>query len=103
MYQSIADEFAVKIENLSDKTNISSILKTQYLREYQKELADQIGKLNWQIESNIKNGMSSGAVLQLQQHTGDNRPIYRLGGDDPASPQMLAEGAAVNVVPFQGL
>lgn len=57
MYQSIADEFAVKIENLSDKTNISSILKTQYLREYQKELADQIGKLNWQIEASIKNGM----------------------------------------------
>lgn len=57
MYQSIADEFAVKIENLSDKTNISSILKTQYLREYQKELADQIGKLNRQIESNIKIGM----------------------------------------------
>lgn len=57
MYQSIADEFAVKIENLSDKSNVSSILKAQYLREYQKELADQIGKLNRQIESNIKGGM----------------------------------------------
>ena len=40
MYQEIADQYSRRIENLSDKTNISSILRTQYLREYQKQLAD---------------------------------------------------------------
>lgn len=57
MYQSIADEFAKKIEILSDRSNISSILKTQYLREYQKELADEISKINQTIGTNIKSGM----------------------------------------------
>ena len=32
MYQEIADQYSRRIENLSDKTNISSILRTQYLR-----------------------------------------------------------------------
>ena len=40
MYQEIADQYSRRIENLSDKTNISSILRTQYLREYQKQLAE---------------------------------------------------------------
>ena len=32
MYQEIADQYSKRIENLSDKTNISSILRMQYLR-----------------------------------------------------------------------
>ena len=38
MYQEIADQYSRRIENLSSKTNISSILRTQYLNEYQKQL-----------------------------------------------------------------
>lgn len=67
MYQSIANGFAWKIKWLSDKSNISSVLKIQYLQEYQKELADEIGKINQKIGNNIKNGME-----QVAQAVVDN-------------------------------
>ena len=65
MYQEIADQYSRRIEYLSDKTNISSILRTQYLREYQKQLADELGKVNRRIESNIKSGMTKTAEAVL--------------------------------------
>ena len=67
MYQEIADQYSRRIENLSDKTNISSILRTQYLREYQKQLADELGKVNRRIESNIKSGMTKTAEAVLEE------------------------------------
>ena len=67
MYQEIADQYSRRIESLSDKTNISSILRTQYLREYQKQLADELGKVNRRIESNIKSGMTKTAEAVLEE------------------------------------
>ena len=67
MYQEIADQYSRRIESLSDKTNISSILRTQYLREYQKQLADELGKVNRKIESNIKSGMTKTAEAVLEE------------------------------------
>lgn len=67
MYQNIADQYSRRIEYLSDKTNISSILRTQYLREYQKQLADELGKVNRRIESNIKSGMTKTAEAVLEE------------------------------------
>ena len=67
MYQDIADQYSRRIEYLSDKTNISSILRTQYLREYQKQLADELGKVNRRIESNIKSGMTKTAEAVLEE------------------------------------
>ena len=67
MYQNISHNFGKKIKSLEGKTNISSILKTQYLHEYQKELADEISKINQKIGSNIKNGME-----QVAQAVVDN-------------------------------
>lgn len=67
MYQNISYNFGKKIKSLEGKTNISSILKTQYLHEYQKELADEISKINQKIGSNIKNGME-----QVAQAVVDN-------------------------------
>lgn len=66
MYQEIADQYSRRIENLSSKTNISSILRTQYLNEYQKQLADELGKVNRRIESNIKSGMKQTAEAVLE-------------------------------------
>lgn len=66
MYQEIANQFSRRIESLSDKTNISSILRVQYLNEYQKQLADEISKINRQIESNIKSGMTKTAEAVLE-------------------------------------
>lgn len=67
MYQEIADQYSRRIENLSSKTNISSILRTQYLNEYQKQLADELGKVNRRIESNIKSGMTQTAEAVLEE------------------------------------
>ena len=67
MYQEIADQYSRRIESLSDKTNISSILRIQYLREYQKQLADELGKVNRRIESNIKSGMTKTAEAVLEE------------------------------------
>ena len=67
MYQEIADQYSRRIEYLSDKTNISSILRMQYLREYQKQLADELGKVNRRIESNIKSGMTKTAEAVLEE------------------------------------
>lgn len=67
MYQEIADQYSRRIEYLSDKTNISSILRIQYLREYQKQLADELGKVNRRIESNIKSGMTKTAEAVLEE------------------------------------
>lgn len=66
MYQEIADQYSRRIENLLSKTNISSILRTQYLNEYQKQLADELGKANRRIESNIKSGMKQTAEAVLE-------------------------------------
>lgn len=67
MYREIADQYSRRIENLSGKTNISSILRTQYLNEYQKQLADELGKVNRRIESNIKSGMTHTAEAVLEE------------------------------------
>ena len=67
MYLKISNNFGQKIKELEGKTNISSILRTQYLHEYQKELADEISKINQKIGSNIKNGME-----QVAQAVVDN-------------------------------
>ena len=67
MYQNISYNFGKKIKSLEGKKNISSILKTQYLHEYQKELADEVSKINQKIGSNIKNGME-----QVAQAVVDN-------------------------------
>ena len=67
MYQEIADQYSRRIEYLSNKTNISSILRIQYLREYQKQLADELGKVNRRIESNIKSGMTKTAEAVLEE------------------------------------
>ena len=74
MYQNISYNFGKKIKSLEGKKNISSILKTQYLHEYQKELADEISKINQKIGSNIKNGME-----QVAQAVVDNEVDRAVG------------------------
>ena len=74
MYQNISYNFGKKIKSLEGKKNISSILKTQYLHEYQKELADEVSKINQKIGSNIKNGME-----QVAQAVVDNEVDRAVG------------------------
>lgn len=79
MYQEIADQYSRRIEYLSNKTNISSILRTQYLHEYQKQLADELGKVNRRIESNIKSGMEQTANAVLEEEIKRMKEIGFIG------------------------
>lgn len=66
MYQEIADQYSRRIESLSDRSNISSILRVQYLREYQNQLADELSKVNFRIGSNIEAGMEKVANAVIE-------------------------------------
>lgn len=79
MYLKISNNFGQKIKELEGKTNISSILRTQYLHEYQKELADEISKINQKIGSNIKNGMEQVAKAVVDNEV-DRAVSYGLLG-----------------------
>ncbi len=79
MYQEIADQYSRRIEYLSDKTNISSILRVQYLHEYQKQLADEFGKVNRRIESNVKSGMEQTANAVLEEEIKRMKEIGFIG------------------------
>ena len=79
MYQNISYNFGKKIKSLEGKTNISSILKTQYLHEYQKELADEISKINQKIGNNIKNGIKDVAQAVVDNEV-DRAVSYGLLG-----------------------
>ena len=79
MYSKISNNFGQKIKELEGKTNISSILRTQYLHEYQKELADEISKINQKIGNNIKNGIKDVAQAVVDNEV-DRAVSYGLLG-----------------------
>ena len=54
MYQQIRQEFASGVDRLSRRDNISSIMRTQYLNEFQKDLESEIKVLNARLEGIIK-------------------------------------------------
>ena len=57
MYKQIEKEFGERARILSNKSNISSIMREQYLKDFQKDLQDRIVVLNSQLEGTIKDNM----------------------------------------------
>lgn len=57
MYKDIEKDFKEQIRILSNRNNISSVIRTQYLKDFSKDLSKQIEFLNSQLESTIKNNM----------------------------------------------
>lgn len=54
MYKDVKNEFANKVRILSNKSNVSSIIRTQYLKDFQKDLEADIKFLNNQLEKTIE-------------------------------------------------
>ena len=54
MYQSIRQDFAKEVQSISHRTNISSVMRTQYLNSFQKDLESEITVLNARLEGLIK-------------------------------------------------
>lgn len=79
MYQNIADQYSEKIKSFSNESSFDSFLQKQYLREYQKQLADELGKVNRRIESNIKLGMEQTANAVLEDEIKRMREIGFIG------------------------
>ena len=57
MYSDVKKEFSNKVRILSNRTNISSIMRSQYLRDFQKDLEADIKFLNNQLERTIESNM----------------------------------------------
>lgn len=68
LYVNAADDFAKEIEKLKGRDNISSILRTQYLENYQKDLANELSKINAEIESNIKANIKNIANIVVKEN-----------------------------------
>lgn len=57
MYKDIRKEFKQRIDALSKRSNISSVMRAQYLKEFQKDLENEIRILNAQLEGTIKSNI----------------------------------------------
>ncbi len=53
LYRDLANEYKRELKTLSTRTNISSIMRTQYLKDYVKELEGDIKYLNDNVEKTI--------------------------------------------------
>lgn len=73
MYKSIEKEFGERIRILSNKSNISSIMREQYLKDFTSDLQDRITLLNQQLEGTIKNN----ALEMAKAVTEDNDKMLR--------------------------
>lgn len=73
MYKSIEKEFGERIRILSNKTNISSIMREQYLKDFTSDLQDRITLLNQQLEGTITNN----ALEVAKAVTEDNDKMLR--------------------------
>lgn len=73
MYKSIEKEFGERIRILSNKSNISSIMREQYLKDFTKDLQDRITILNSQLEGTITNN----ALEVAKAVTEDNDKMLR--------------------------
>ena len=54
MYQGIRQDFAKEVQSISHRTNISSVMRTQYLNSFQKDLESEMTVLNARLEGLIK-------------------------------------------------
>lgn len=57
MYRSLANEYKKEIRVLSTRSNISSVMRTQYLNDFVKQLENDIKFLNDNVETTIKSNM----------------------------------------------
>ena len=57
MYRDLANEYKKEIKVLSNKSNVSSTMRSQYLKDYVKELENDIKYLNDQVEKTITSNM----------------------------------------------
>lgn len=76
LYKDTAKDFAKEIKTLESKDNISSILKTQYIHEYKRDLEKEVTKINNEIEGMIKasvEGMSTKIVND------NNKYLHKFG------------------------
>lgn len=66
MYKSIEKDFKERIRVLSNRTNISSVMRTKYLEDFTKDLEASIKTLNSRLENMITNNMAdvAGAVVK---------------------------------------
>lgn len=58
MYRSIERDFKERIRILSNRTNISSVMRTKYLEDFTKDLEASIKTLNSRLENMITNNMA---------------------------------------------
>lgn len=66
LYRDLANQYKKELRVLSKKSNISSVMRSQYLKDYVKELENDIKYLNNQVEKTITSNMLrvSKAVVQ---------------------------------------
>ena len=57
MYKDLEKEFKERIRILSNKNNISSTMRTQYLKDFSKDLSKEIEVLNSRLENQITSNM----------------------------------------------
>lgn len=58
MYKEIERDFKERIRILSNRNNISSVMRTQYLKDFSKDLGREIEFLNSQLQNTIVNNMT---------------------------------------------
>lgn len=57
MYTDIANEMTKESEKLKGKTNVSSVVRKQYLEEFSKELKDEVQRITHEIELDVNANM----------------------------------------------
>lgn len=67
LYSSVHKDFAKQIKSLQGRTNISSILRQQYLESMSKDLSSAIKSLDSQIETQIKSSVKKTAEAVVKE------------------------------------
>lgn len=78
MYENLAKDIDKEIASLSTKSNVSSILRTQYLNELKGQLKSESNKISKEIESSIKNAMEQTSQVLVDEN---NRFLKSIGLD----------------------
>lgn len=84
MYKSIERDFKKRIRILSNRTNISSVMRTKYLKDFIKDLEASIKILNSRLENMITNNMADVADAVIK----DNEELLHNMGIEGAFTKM---------------
>lgn len=99
MYKSLAKDIDKEVASLSQRTNVSSILRTQYLKGLSKQVNEELEHMGTQQKASIKEGMTvvSEAVVASNVKMMEGMGIHLRGAYSYIPRDVVAEVSSGNL------